>query len=213
MDCSTTGFPVHHQLVLLQKFFLHLSSISVPWADFHKYSKSPHMILQVCVCVRARACTLSRFSHVRLCDPVDCSLLGSSVHGILQARILEWVAMPFSRGSSQPRNQTQVSCISCTAGRFSTAEPSGKPKPSSCKLAKMWTWFTCPNHINEFTRVAHTVTWVHPLPGVVLLGTLLQYCLEYRGTVSLFQVQDAWKQALQQQWCSRYSCTFQGTIL
>jgi len=42
---------------------------------------------------------------------------GSSVHGILQARILEWVAMPFSRGSSQPRDQTQVSCI---AGRFFT---------------------------------------------------------------------------------------------
>ena len=39
-----------------------------------------------------------------LCDPMDCSLTGSSVHGILQARILEWVAMPFSRGSSQPRD-------------------------------------------------------------------------------------------------------------
>ena len=39
-----------------------------------------------------------------LCDPMDCSLPGSSVHGILQARILEWVAIPFSRGSSQPPN-------------------------------------------------------------------------------------------------------------
>ena len=39
-----------------------------------------------------------------LCDPVDCSPAGSSVHGILQARILEWVAMPFSRRSSQPRD-------------------------------------------------------------------------------------------------------------
>ena len=44
-----------------------------------------------------------------LCDPMDCSMPGSSVHGILQARILEWV--PFSRGSSQPRDQTQVSHI------------------------------------------------------------------------------------------------------
>ena len=44
-----------------------------------------------------------------LCDPVDCSLPGPSVHGILQARILEWVAVPFSRGSSQPRDQTPVS--------------------------------------------------------------------------------------------------------
>ena len=42
-------------------------------------------------------------SHVRLCDPMDCSLPGSSVHGILQTRILEWVAVSFSRGSSWPR--------------------------------------------------------------------------------------------------------------
>ena len=48
-----------------------------------------------------------------LCDPVDCSPPGSSVHGILQAGILEWVAIPFSRGSSWPRDWTQVSC---TAG-------------------------------------------------------------------------------------------------
>ena len=46
-----------------------------------------------------------------LCDPIDCIPPGSSVHGILQARILEWVAMPFSRVSSQPRDQTQVSHI------------------------------------------------------------------------------------------------------
>ena len=49
-----------------------------------------------------------------LCDPTDCSLPGSSVHGIFQARILEWVVISFSRGSSQPRDRTQVSR---TAGR------------------------------------------------------------------------------------------------
>ena len=48
---------------------------------------------------------------------MDCSLAGSSVHGILQTRLLEWVAIPFSRGSSQPSDQTQVSC---TAGSFLT---------------------------------------------------------------------------------------------
>ena len=46
-----------------------------------------------------------------LCDPMDCSLSGSSFHGIFQARILEWVAISFSRRSSQPRDWTQVSCI------------------------------------------------------------------------------------------------------
>ena len=46
-----------------------------------------------------------------LCNPIDYSPPGFSVHGILQARKLEWVAFPFSRGSSQPRDRTQVSCI------------------------------------------------------------------------------------------------------
>ena len=46
-----------------------------------------------------------------LFNPMDCSLLGSSIHGILQASILEWVAIPFPRGSYQPRDQTWVSCI------------------------------------------------------------------------------------------------------
>ena len=47
-----------------------------------------------------------------LCHPMDCSLPGSFIHGIFQTRVLEWVAISFSRGSSQPRDQTQVSCIS-----------------------------------------------------------------------------------------------------
>ena len=46
-----------------------------------------------------------------LCNPVDCNLLGFSVHGILQARILEWIAISFSRGSSQPRDRTWISRI------------------------------------------------------------------------------------------------------
>ena len=58
------------------------------------------------------------------CDIMDCSLPGSSVHGILQARILEWVAIPFSRGSSWPRDWTRVSCI---AGRLTL--PSEPPLP------------------------------------------------------------------------------------
>ena len=52
-----------------------------------------------------------------LCDPMDCRPPGSLVHEILQARIMEWVAMPFFRGSSRPPDRTWVSCI---AGRFFT---------------------------------------------------------------------------------------------
>ena len=55
--------------------------------------------------------------YLTLCRPMDCNPSGSSVHGILQARILEWVAICFSRGSSWPRDWTWVSCIT---GRFFT---------------------------------------------------------------------------------------------
>ena len=60
------------------------------------------------LCLVAQSC-------LTLCDPMDCSPPGSSVCGILQARILEWVAMSSSRGSPQPKDQTQVPCI---AGGF-----------------------------------------------------------------------------------------------
>ena len=62
-------------------------------------------------------CVLVAQSCPTICDAMDSSPPGSSVHGIFQARILEWVAIPFSRASSQPRDQTWVSCI---AGSFFT---------------------------------------------------------------------------------------------
>ena len=68
------------------------------------------------VCCRVLLCLVTQLCPT-LCDPMGYSLPGSSVQGFLQARILEWVAMPPSRGSSQPTDQTQVSCI---AGRFFT---------------------------------------------------------------------------------------------
>ena len=63
-------------------------------------------------------------SYLTLCDPINHSLPGSSIHRILQTRILEWVAVPFSRGSSQPRDQSQVSHIAVDS--LSTESP-GKP--------------------------------------------------------------------------------------
>ena len=70
-----------------------------------------------------------------LCSPRDCRPPGSSVHGILQARILEWVAIPFSRGSSQSRDGTWVFCI---AGRFLTiwATTQGCSQMPFC----LWSW-------------------------------------------------------------------------
>ena len=66
-----------------------------------------------------------------LFDPLDCSLPFFSVHGVLTARLLEWVAMPFCRGSSWPRDRTHVSCVSCTADGSFTSEPPGRPQGST----------------------------------------------------------------------------------
>ena len=73
--------------------------------------------LAVCVCVLVAQLCLT------LCEPTDCSPPGSLDHGILPARILEWVAIPFSRVSSQSRDQT---CVSCIAGRFFTIWATGE---------------------------------------------------------------------------------------
>ena len=83
-----------------QRIFLNMSII----LEAHNVSLS-HYVTTKLACVHAQSCPT-------LCNPIDCSLPGSSVHGIFQARMLEWVAISFSRGSSQPRGQNSVSCIS-----------------------------------------------------------------------------------------------------
>ena len=76
-------------------------------------------VISLCVCVWGGVCVCARaLSCLTLCNPLDCNPQGSSVHASFQARILEWVASSFSRGSSWSRNQTCVFCVSCTAGRF-----------------------------------------------------------------------------------------------
>ena len=65
------------------------------------------------MCLFAQSC-------LTLWDSLDCSLPGSSIHGIFQARILKWVAIFYSKGLSQPRDQTCISCVSCIEGRFFT---------------------------------------------------------------------------------------------
>ena len=78
------------------------------WSYYQHLPISTH-IYAVCVCVSQSCLTL--------CDPMDHTPPGSSVRGILQARILEWAAIPICRGSSWPRDWT---CVSCIAGRFFT---------------------------------------------------------------------------------------------
>ena len=89
------------------------------------------MSIYVCVCTGERKLVIQLCPP--FCDLMDYSLPGSSVHGILQTRILEWVAIPFSRGSSWPRDWTQLSCV---AGRlftvWTTRKGNGNPLLYSC---------------------------------------------------------------------------------
>ena len=87
-------------------------------------------------------CAKSLQSCLTLCDSMNCSPPGRSVHGILQARISEWIAIPFFRGSSWPRDWTWVSCISCIVGRFFITEPPAKPLHLSRAL-NFFFYFSC----------------------------------------------------------------------
>ena len=125
----------------------------------------------VCVCVH-----LVGQSCLNLCDPKDCSPAGSSVHGISQTGILEWVAISSSRGSSRPRDRTCVSCISFTGGwavhRCATWEAHGgsSPRTSSgagasglvCRTAHL----TAPGHsLLSLVGFFSTPTWLIILSG------------------------------------------------
>ena len=95
------------------KVLLHCNGSSVAWNTFP------------CTCVPAKLLQ----SWQTLFDPLDCSLPGNSVHGILQARILEWVAMFSSRVSSWPRDQTHISILLHWQVGSLPLAPSGKPFP------------------------------------------------------------------------------------
>ena len=111
---SLKSLPTSETYCLFSK---HLLSIPPePWQILSRYSQ----IIQESLCsIMFRMKVKVAQSCLTLCD-----LMNYTVHGILQARILEWVAFPFSRGSSQPRNQTQVSCI---AGRVDKLSHKGSP--------------------------------------------------------------------------------------
>ena len=97
----------------------------------------------VCVCLAAQLC-------LTFCDPMDCSLLGSSVHGLLQARILEWVAIFSSKRVSQPRDRTHGSC---TDRRFFTTVPPGKPQGNGSKSEICFENFSLSKGIGFFIHI------------------------------------------------------------
>ena len=87
-----------------------------------------------CVCAKSLQLCLT------LCNPRDCSSLGSSVHGILQARILEWEAIPFSRGSSRPRDRAQSLMSPALVGRFFTSSTTwdSLSLPPNIHIYRLW---------------------------------------------------------------------------
>ena len=116
----------------------------------NRNSKPTKYLCIILLCLVAQLCST-------LCDLIDNSLPGSSVHGILQARTLEWVAMPSSRGSFQPRDRTRVSWGSRIIGVFFTAEPPGKPS-----------WTIRGHSIRQLTELlCHLGTIIIPLYDVV----------------------------------------------
>ena len=125
---------------------LPFSEKSVFFSHQHQGILQRHMTMYQGQEEPACACVLESLqSCPALCDPMDCSLPGSFVHGIFQARTLEWVAMPFSRGSSWPRDQTHVSYFSCIGRRFFTTRTTKK----SLLYIKWVPWFLL-KHIHTF---------------------------------------------------------------
>ena len=107
---KTNGYPT------ATKIYNSFLIIHTHFRKFLKDTLFSHLpIMCFCHCLFMKSC--------RLCDPMTCSPPDSSVHGISQARILEWVVVSFSRGSSWPRDQIQIFCL---AGKLFTTEPPGK---------------------------------------------------------------------------------------
>ena len=100
--------PITQKHILTPVFVAALFTIAKKWKQ-PKCPSTNEWIKIWCACMRAKSLQLC----ASVCNPMDCSLPGSSVHGILQARILEWVAVPSSKGSFRPRDRTYVSYVSC----------------------------------------------------------------------------------------------------
>ena len=124
--------------------------------------------LDLWLCDAVNSVVVKSLSRVRLCDPTGCSPPGSSVHGILQARTLEWVAVSSSRGPSGTKDRT---CVFCTAGGFftnwTTVRISSMALFSREGANVSWMW--CEIFITRFEAVPQTDAEVGTSAKIVLL--------------------------------------------
>ena len=118
----------------LRAYFTKWSKLERENTHTHTHTHTHHILAHM-------RCAQLLQSCLTLCNPMACSLPGSSVHGIFLVGILEWIAISFSKGSSQSGDQTQVSWVSCIADRFFTAEP-GKPINTYIWNRERWCWWT-----------------------------------------------------------------------
>ena len=134
-------------------------------------------------------CMLSHGVMSRLFDPINCSLQSSSVHGILQERILEWVVISSSRGSSWPRDWNCISCISCIAA--DSLPWSHQESPLRCVCMCIHTYVCMCVYISEKAMAPHssTLAWKIPRmeePGRLQSMELLRFGHDWATSLSLF---------------------------
>ena len=132
-------------LLLILFIFYHFSSFKLAWKPWRKNFLLINSVFYNSKVV-AQSCPT-------LCNPMDCRLPGSSVHGISQARVLEWVAISFSRGSSWPRYSTIVSCKITWE-----AELTGLPR--NCHKKSKFYYHSLLRTVKRVTVNSHPVVWV-----------------------------------------------------
>ena len=136
------------------------------WKHFMEIHSTTHAYTHVYACVYAQSCAT-------LCNPMDHSLPDSSVHENSQARIVEWIAISFFRGSSQSKDQTHVSCV--LAGRFFPTEPPGKPNKNTFKETQPFIYTHIrPQNAGNNPLMWFTLFWRHSgklrFTGIGLIG-------------------------------------------
>ena len=125
----STSLEIFHQgppVIWMKSYGMYVKGIHDKDLIFHLETSEKTLLLQGCgleITAAVKICSVAQLC-LPFCDPMDCSSPSSSVHGIFQAGILGWIASSFSRGSSRPRNRTQVPCVSCIAGSLFTRWPS-----------------------------------------------------------------------------------------
>ena len=115
--CSPWGCRVRYDRATELNCFICLSVYTLSFSHKKEWNLAIWMDLEGIMLSEVSEMWVSRWVRSNSCDPIDCSPPGSSVHWIFQARLVEWVAISFFRGSSQPRDWTWASCF---AGRFLT---------------------------------------------------------------------------------------------